>query len=110
MALGRFLQVSGVTVAYELSAPAGSRVREVAVGGRPLEVAGRYAVATDAFLADGGDGYTMFAVAENRIDRQIPVRDLLLEALGQGPLTAAVDGRIRFVHSSGYSGDSPPLP
>src|SRR6185436_11939940 len=34
---GRFLQVSGMTVRYEASAPVGKRVRDVSVGGKPLE-------------------------------------------------------------------------
>lgn len=94
---GRFLQVSGLAVEYDLSAPAGKRVREVTVGGRPLDPAQRYSVATDAFLADGGDGYATLAAAGDRIDRQIPMRDLLLQALRTRPLSASLAGRIRFV-------------
>ncbi|HJU05901.1 MAG TPA: bifunctional UDP-sugar hydrolase/5'-nucleotidase [Nitrospiraceae bacterium] len=93
---GRFLQVSGLTVSYDLSASPGSRVREVFVGEQPLDVARRYSVATDAFLADGGDGFTMFSAATNRIERQIPLRDLLISALSMQPLAAARDGRLRF--------------
>ncbi len=93
---GRFLQVSGLSVLYDLSAKPGARVQEVTVGGRPLEAARRYSVATDAFLADGGDGFTMFAAATDRIERQIPMRDLLLQALQAGPLRASLAGRIRF--------------
>lgn len=97
---GRFLQVSGLTVTYALSAPPGSRVQAVLVHGRPVEPARRYSVATDVFLAEGGDGYTLFARATDRLDRQIPLRDILLKALRTGPLKAAADGRIRFVDSS----------
>ena len=93
---GRFLQISGMTVEYDASAPSGRRVHEVHVGGRPLEPGRRYSVATDAFLADGGDGYTMLAGATDRMERQLPMRDLLLEALRAGPLKASTDGRIRF--------------
>jgi 5'-nucleotidase / UDP-sugar diphosphatase len=91
---GRFLQISGVTVVFDPSAPAGSRVRELRIGDRSVEEHRRYSVTTDAFLADGGDGYTMFAGAEDRIERQIPIRDLLLHTLAAGPLKASVDGRI----------------
>lgn len=94
---GRFLQVSGLTVTYDLSAPTGNRVREVTVGERPLEAARRYSVATDSFMADGGDGFTMFAAATDRIERQVPMRDLLLAALQTRPLKASTDGRIRFL-------------
>jgi 5'-nucleotidase len=94
---GRFLQVSGLVVTYDLSAPAGKRVREVTVGERPLDAVRRYSVATDSFMADGGDGFTMFAAATDRIERQVPMRDLLLEALRARPLKASTDGRIRFI-------------
>ncbi len=93
---GRFLQVSGLAVTYDLAQPPGARVREATVGGRPLEPTRRYTVATDVFVADGGDGFTMFTDARDRIERQTPLRDLLLNALRARPLTAAVDGRIRF--------------
>lgn len=94
---GRFLQVSGLSVLYDLSAKPGARVQEVTVGGKPLEPVKRYSVATDAFLADGGDGFTMFAAATDRIERQLPMRDLLLAALQAGPLKASLEGRIRFL-------------
>ncbi len=97
---GRFLQVSGLTVTFDLAARPGARVREVHVGDRPLDPSRTYSVATDSFLADGGDGYTMFQSATDRLDRQLPMRDLLLEALARGPLKASVRGRIRFVDSS----------
>ena len=103
-------EVSGLSVLYDLSAPPGSRVRKVTVGGQPLEATHRYSVGTDAFLADGGDGYTMFAAAEDRINREIPMRDLLLEGLHTRPLEASLQGRIRFVSGAARHGDQQPSP
>jgi 5'-nucleotidase/UDP-sugar diphosphatase len=60
---GRFPQVSGLTFTYSPQAAAGSRVREVAIDGRPLDPKGRYVVATNDFLAAGGDGYRAFGQA-----------------------------------------------
>ncbi|MGQ0810366.1 MAG: bifunctional metallophosphatase/5'-nucleotidase [Nitrospiraceae bacterium] len=97
---GRFLQVSGLTVIYDLSAAPQTRVRQVTIGERLLELTRRYSVATDAFLADGGDGFTMFATATDRVERQTPLRDLLLQALQVRPLKASVEGRIRFVEAA----------
>jgi 5'-nucleotidase len=94
---GRFLQISGLTIVYDLAAPSGRRVVEARIDGRALEPSRRYSIATDSFLADGGDGYAMLKQAEDRIERQLPMRDLLLDALGAGPLKASTDGRIRFV-------------
>src|SRR5690606_21411270 len=92
---GRFLQVSGLAFRYDPAAEPGRRIREIEVGGRPLEEARRYSVATDAFLADGGDGYDMLQKARDRVDRQVPLRDLLLQALSRESLSAALEGRIR---------------
>jgi 2',3'-cyclic-nucleotide 2'-phosphodiesterase (5'-nucleotidase family) len=60
---GRFPQVAGLTFTYSRSAPAGSRVKEVTVGGVPLEPQKEYVVATNDFLVAGGDGYTAFGEA-----------------------------------------------
>lgn len=94
---GRFLQISGLRVLYDLTAPPGGRVREVKVNGQQLDLTRVYSVGTDAFLADGGDGYAMFEQTRQRIDHQIPMRDVLLKALAKVPLTATKDQRIRFV-------------
>jgi 2',3'-cyclic-nucleotide 2'-phosphodiesterase (5'-nucleotidase family) len=107
MTAGRFLQVSGLTVQYDLSAPPGSRVKDLSIGGRPLEAGKRYSVATDSFLAGGGDGYSMFTTATDRVERQIPMRDLLLAALRAKPLKASAEGRIQFTGSG--SGESGPV-
>lgn len=104
---GRFLQVSGLTVTYELEAPAGARVRSVMVGEKPLDPRGRYSVVTDGFLADGGDGYAVFQRAVDRIDREVPLRDLLLHALKASPLKASIEHRIGFENMSNPRLSSP---
>ncbi|MDP3179214.1 MAG: 5'-nucleotidase C-terminal domain-containing protein [Spirochaetaceae bacterium] len=60
---GRFLQVSGLTVAYNPIAPVGSRVRSVMVGGRPVKSEQRYTIATLDFLLEGGDGFEVLMKA-----------------------------------------------
>lgn len=95
---GRFLQISGLQVTYMGKAPVGSRVRSIMVGGAPLDISKTYTVATDAFVADGGDGYDMLTHATDRRDHQIPLRDLLLNALVEGPLYAEADHRMIFVN------------
>lgn len=56
----RFLQVSGLKMRYDLSAPPGRRLLEVQVGNQPLVDDKIYILATVDFLAAGGDGYSMF--------------------------------------------------
>ncbi|MCL4503324.1 MAG: 5'-nucleotidase C-terminal domain-containing protein [Deltaproteobacteria bacterium] len=60
---GRFPQVSGLCFTYRRNAPAGSRVKEVQVQGLPLDHDKKYLVATNDFLAAGGDGYLSFGEA-----------------------------------------------
>ncbi|WP_448205078.1 bifunctional metallophosphatase/5'-nucleotidase [Azospirillum sp. sgz302134] len=54
---GRFPQVSGLTFTYDPKLPAGTRVTEVKVGGKPLDANAVYKVATSDYLLKGGDGY-----------------------------------------------------
>jgi 2',3'-cyclic-nucleotide 2'-phosphodiesterase (5'-nucleotidase family) len=60
---GRFPQVSGLIFTYDRSAPKGSRVKEILIAGQPLVPEKDYTVATNDFLAAGGDGYKAFGDA-----------------------------------------------
>ena len=51
------VQISGISARYDPKAPVGSRLREVQVGDRPLDPERLYRVATNSFLAEGGDRY-----------------------------------------------------
>lgn len=94
---GRFLQVSGLIVSFDSTAPTGSRITNILVNGAPLDPARLYSVTADHFIAEGGDGYSIFLQAINRRDHQIPLRDVLVSALKSGPLTAKKEGRIRLI-------------
>jgi 5'-nucleotidase/UDP-sugar diphosphatase len=60
---GKFPQVSGLTFKYSPSAPKDSRIREILITGQPLDPDREYTVATNDFLAAGGDGYVAFGEA-----------------------------------------------
>ncbi|WP_247946583.1 cell surface ecto-5'-nucleotidase Nt5e [Streptococcus oralis] len=66
---GGFLQVSGVKVYYDTNLPSGKRVLAIQVKNRAtgryelLDLAKNYYLATNDFLAAGGDGYTMLGGA-----------------------------------------------
>lgn len=111
---GRFPQVSGLAFTYDPSRPRGSRVREVRVGGSPLEEDREYTVATNDFLAAGGDGYRAFGDAiKSSQDYAVVggamqgeklvyndagrwVRDVLIESIeATGKLSPKVEGRIK---------------
>ena len=63
-------QVSGLTIEADLSRPAGSRIVSIKVGGAPLSETRTYRVATNDFMARGGDGYTHAARRSARAARQ----------------------------------------
>jgi 5'-nucleotidase/UDP-sugar diphosphatase len=60
---GRFPQVSGLIFTYDRKAPKGSRVKEILIAGQLLVPEKDYTVATNDFLAAGGDGYKAFGDA-----------------------------------------------
>jgi 2',3'-cyclic-nucleotide 2'-phosphodiesterase (5'-nucleotidase family) len=67
---GGFMQVAGLKFKYDAAKPVGERVWYVeamtANGYEELQVDKTYRVATNAFTADGGDGYTMFKTAKDQ--------------------------------------------
>lgn len=92
---GRFPQVSGLTFAFERARPAGQRITDVRVGGAPLDPARTYLLATNDFLAGGGDGYAVFRAGRDVRDMQVLLRDLFVEHVRRtGTITARVEGRI----------------
>lgn len=61
------LQVSkGVEMKYDSSKPIGQRVVVLTLNGKPIEDATVYHIATQSFLADGGDGFTTFKEGKAR--------------------------------------------
>ena len=94
---GAFPQVSGLTFSFDARRPKGGRVVDIAVGGNPLDGAAAYTLATNDFLAAGGDRYAVFEAVE----RLIPARDGTLLATqvmehvaGAGTVSPVLEGRI----------------
>jgi 5'-nucleotidase len=58
---GGFPHVSGITYMIDTGKPVGDRIVDIQVKGKPLDLNGSYILATNDFLAAGGDNYTMFA-------------------------------------------------
>ncbi|HSE83946.1 MAG TPA: 5'-nucleotidase C-terminal domain-containing protein [Thermodesulfobacteriota bacterium] len=57
---GCFPQVSGLEFTYDPSRPPGSRIVSVTVNGQPLGEQKTYTLATNTYVINGGDAYTMF--------------------------------------------------
>ena len=95
---GRFPQVAGLTLVYDPAAPAGSRVAEVTVGGAPLDPAKAYTVATNDYMAGGGDGYAALGNGRLLIDASgatLMATMVMDHVESLGAVAPAVDGRIR---------------
>lgn len=59
-AKGAFPHIAGMTVSFDATQPAGSRVVELNIAGTPVDPAATYTLATNDYLVAGGDGYSMF--------------------------------------------------
>lgn len=97
---GRFPQIAGMSVAYAPNRPAGARVVSVRVDGQSLDPAVRYRVATNDFMARGGDGYDVFAGATVLIDgnaADLMASQVMAHIAAAGSIAPAVDGRLRAV-------------
>lgn len=88
------LQVSGLQVVYDLSKPSGERIVSVEVAGKPLDDRASYRVATNDFLATGGDRFDVFKQGRN-ISTEQSLRDAVVEYIRKNsPVPAARPNRI----------------
>ncbi|MCB9994418.1 MAG: bifunctional metallophosphatase/5'-nucleotidase [Hyphomicrobiaceae bacterium] len=96
-AIGRFPQISGMTVVYDPSKDAGSRVVSVKVGDADLDLNATYSLATNDFMARGGDGYSMFVgkpVLFSMTDAKLMANDVMAYIRKMGSVAPTIEGRI----------------
>ena len=92
---GRFPQVAGMSFTWDSSAEPGSRIVSVMVGGAPIDPAATYGVVTNNYVRNGGDGYGMFATAEDAYDFGPDLADVMAEYMAaNSPAAPTVEGRI----------------
>ena len=94
---GRFPQVSGIVAEVDLKEPVGSRVKSVKINGQPLDPAKTYKLATNDFVARGGDGYRAFIGAKSLIDvsaSQLMASQVIDYVAKAGKVAPKVEGRI----------------
>jgi 5'-nucleotidase / UDP-sugar diphosphatase len=94
---GRFPQVSGLAVEVDLKEPVGSRVKSVKVNGEPLDPAKTYKVATNDFMARGGDGYRAFTEGKQLVDvsaSQLMAGQVIEHVAKAGKVAPKVEGRV----------------
>ncbi|MFC0213359.1 bifunctional metallophosphatase/5'-nucleotidase [Paenibacillus chartarius] len=95
---GRFPQIAGMSFVYDATKPAGERVKEVKVGGKPLDLEKTYRLATNDFIAAGGDGYSMFT-GKKFYNTGITLYEMMEEAMiNQKTINVKTEGRIVESH------------
>ena len=97
---GRFLQVSGLAFSFDARIPPGKRVTNVTVGGAPLDRDKLYTLATNDFLANGGDGYHVLRAGEVVVDSAsggLMAGQLIDHIIAAGTVSPVVERRITRV-------------
>ena len=101
-AKGAFPHIAGMTVEFDASLPAGSRVVSIMVDGVAIDEAATYTLATNDFLVAGGDNYKMF-VDKEVVGETGAMDEVLIEYMNEEGFDAAIeDDRIKDV-STGTS-------
>jgi 5'-nucleotidase/UDP-sugar diphosphatase len=94
---GRFPQVSGLTIEVNPGRAAGDRIVSILVGGAPLDDQKTYTAATNEFIANGGDGYTVLRNARqliNPIDATLMASQVIDYIARAGTVSPAPEDRI----------------
>lgn len=95
---GRFPQVSGLVIEADFTKPAGSRVISVMVNGKPLDKAATYTLATNDYMAGGGDGYVAFKSGKVLLDAlsaKLLATEVMDYITAHKTVAPAIEGRIK---------------
>lgn len=95
--VGRFPQVSGMRIKADVTRAAGQRVVGVAVNGKPLNPNAKYRLATNDYLASGGDGYAALKSAKVLVgdtEADLIANIVMAYIRAKGTVVPALDGRI----------------
>ena len=88
---GGFLQVSGITLVIK-----NNEIKTLGIGTKQIELDKLYRVATNDFLAAGGDGYATFKNGQNYLDTGFLVSDILIDYIrSHKEIDVKEDGRIK---------------
>ncbi|MCS7240473.1 MAG: 5'-nucleotidase C-terminal domain-containing protein [Candidatus Bipolaricaulota bacterium] len=96
---GRFPHVAGLRFVWDPTQPPGARIVTVEVlldgAWKPLDRNATYRLATNNFLAQGGDGYEMFKLAKNVWNLGFVDYEILAEYIAaHSPVAPQLEGRI----------------
>ena len=88
------MQVAGMAFRFDMSKPAGDRILEATVGGKPLDPARAYRVVTIDYLASGGDGQETFLEGNNPAYGDTEVWVVAEYIRDHSPVHPKVEGRV----------------
>jgi 5'-nucleotidase / UDP-sugar diphosphatase len=94
---GRFPHVSGLVLVFDPKRPKGARVLQVTIGGKPLDPAATYRLATNEYMMAGGDGYASLKKGRPIIDASggALMANVVMDYItARGTVSPAVEGRI----------------
>jgi len=97
---GRFPQISGMSIVYDPTAPAGSRIVKLMIGENEVDLNATYKFATNNYAMGGGDGYGMLGGGRMLIDTgngNLMANDVINYVIEQGGVHNTVEGRIKVV-------------
>ncbi|MFH1958433.1 MAG: bifunctional UDP-sugar hydrolase/5'-nucleotidase [bacterium] len=90
-----YLQLSGLKMVLNSRLPSDKRLLNVIVGGKEIDDEAEYSVATNNFVAGGGDGFKAFLEGKEIKDTLIKLRDAEIDYFkANSPVKAEVEGRI----------------
>lgn len=93
------LQVSGLEIVYNMTKREGKRLYSVKVGQESMDINKFYQVTAPGFLADGGDGYTIFKKQKKNMKVIGYDQDVLKDYIKKhSPIDLNVGNRINIVH------------
>ena len=96
---GGFPQFSG-DVRYTIDKPSGSGViRDLTIGGEPVDPARVYRFCTNDYILGGGDGYTVMSNASDPFNTSLLLSYVVIEYIRArgGVISPAVDGRLTVI-------------
>ncbi len=90
---GSYAQVAGVTYTIQT---ASKSVVDIMIGGEALDPSKVYKIATNSYIASGGDSYKAFKIREDFYDTSAMQRDILIDYIVSqgGTISTQVDERI----------------
>jgi 5'-nucleotidase len=85
----------GLTYSYDLTRPAGQRIVDLRLGGRPIADETVYRVTMNSFLATGGDNFTIFREGANPTGGPLDLDAIEAYLAANNPLAPPAADRVR---------------